>query len=666
MNIKLTSDEKELFDLLKQIVEKVSPGTTLRVAGGWVRDKLLGKKSDDVDLMTDNISGKEMATLIAQELGLKGPHIVEENPDASKHLETAGLMVTISNGVEFDLDFAMARQEVYHDDSRIPDIKPATPEEDAHRRDLTINSLFYNIMTEELEDFTGLGLKDLEENTIRTPEYPYKTFMDDPLRAFRAIRFVSRFNGNLDPLTFAAMQDPSLHNAIKNKVSKERIEIELRKTLKGPNPLVALQLLKDTGIFEFIMNEAVAGTKFEGQIAPFDMDQNNPHHELTVWGHTVKFVENLLEFYPETDPEKRVIMILTGLMHDLGKLYYKVHKDKGDKTSYYGHEKASGELAELILKYLKFNNKMVDQVSKLSKYHMRINMVDRDKNLVDEQKRLAWMRRFIRKMAEEGIDAMDIMHQSIADSYSKKTAPVTQEVIKKYHRLKSELQSAGEVQNVDPKTGKFKPVLNGRDIMTILNINGGPLIGEAIERVKELMDQNPSISREEATQTIIDEFSPQIPEDEKIRQASACPKHLLFGKVDEIEQAIKEKNSDKAITLMSNLMDENEDDESVYENIASHMFDILLFARKKKNLKLLTYIFQKAEKDFFNVDLCVPVLGILLLLKTGTEKETIEEIGERMTNMANDKMQCMLKKLPKDSHNKTIIKSLRNGKSKRT
>ena len=172
-------------------------------------------------------------------------------------------------------------------------------------------------------------------------------------------------------------------------------------------------------------------------------------------------------------------------------------------------------------------------------------------------------------------------------------------------------------------------------------------------------------AREEATQVIIDEFSPQIPEEEKIRQASACPKHLLFGQVDSIKQAIKERNSDKAITLMLSLMDESEDDESVYENIASCMFDTLLFDRKKKNLDILTYIFQKAEKDFFNVDLCVPVLGILLLLKTGTEKKTIEEIGERMTNMANDKLQCMLKKLPNDSHHKPIIKSLINGKSKR-
>jgi tRNA nucleotidyltransferase (CCA-adding enzyme) len=664
--IKLTSDEQELFDSLRKIIKKVAPGTTLRVAGGWVRDKLLGKASDDIDFMVDNMSGEKIARLITNELGLEGPHVVEANPDASKHLETAGAKIPVSSGYEFDLDFAMARQEVYDDESRIPEIKPATPEEDAFRRDLTINSLFYNIMSGELEDFTGTGLSDLEKNVIRTPLNPYKTFMDDPLRIFRTIRFASRYNGEIDPQTLAIMRDSNLHEAIAKKVSKERIEQELTKTLKGPNPVLALRLLKETGIMENIIAQAIQGTKFEGQMAPFDMDQNNPHHELSVWDHTIKVVENILDFYPDTDPEKRVIMILTALMHDLGKLYYKIHEDKGDKTSYSGHEKASGELAKLILKYLKFNNRMVDQISKLSHHHMRIHQVDRDKNLSEEKKRLTWMRKFIRKMGEEGVDAMDIMNHSIADSYSKKTAPVTQDIVDKYNLLKSQLQMAGENPNVDPGSGKIKPVLNGRDVMTILNIGGGPLVGRAIERVKELMDENPAISKEDATQIIKNEFLPQLPEEEKIRQASSCPKHLLFGRVDDIKAAIKEVNVDQAITLMTDLKEEGENDESVYENIASCMFDTLLIDSSKRNLNLLEYLFKKAERNFFNTELCVPVLGILLLLETGTEEKVIEEIGERMSNMANNDLQEMLKSLPPDAHHKKIIKSLRNGRRKRS
>ena len=115
-----------------------------------------------------------------------------------------------------------------------------------------------------------------------------------------------------------------------------------------------------------------------------------------------------------------------------------------------------------------------------------------------------------------------------------------------------------------------------------------------------------------------------------MKQSSSCPKHLLFNKLNNILEAIEEKNGDKAIALMTSLKEEASDDESVYEHIASCMFKTLLFDRTKRNLDLLTYIFNKANDDFFNVELCIPVLGILLLLKTGTDDKYIEKIGERI------------------------------------
>ena len=155
-------------------------------------------------------------------------------------------------------------------------------------------------------------------------------------------------------------------------------------------------------------------------------------------------------------------------------------------------------------------------------------------------------------------------------------------------------------------------------------------------------------------------------EKEKIRQASACPKHLLFAKMDDVKKAIKDKKVDQAITILKDLKEEHEDDESVYEAIASSMLDILLIDRSKKDLKILSYLFKKTEKEFFNTNLCVPVLGILLLLETGTSEEAIESIGDRMSNMASDELQAMLKKLPKDAHNKTIVRNLKNGKRNRS
>jgi tRNA nucleotidyltransferase (CCA-adding enzyme) len=665
MNIDITSnltpDEKELFDSLRSIVQEVAPGTSLRVAGGWVRDKIMGKLSDDIDFMVDNMSGEKMARLITQKMGLQGPHVIEANPDASKHLETAGVKIPISNGTEFDLDFAMARQEVYNDESRIPEIKPASPQEDAMRRDLTINSLFYNIMNGELEDFTGKGIDDLSSMTIRTPEDPLKTFQDDPLRIFRTIRFTSRYNGNIDEETLAAMNDPSLRASILQKVKKERIQEELNKTLKGPNPLVAVNLLKSTGILEDIIGEAIKGSEFEGKMAPFDMDQNNPHHELTVWDHTVKVIENILMYYPDTDPEKRAIMILTALMHDLGKLYYEIHEDKGDKTSYSGHEKASGDISKLILQYLKFNNNTVEQVSKMSKHHMRIHQVERDDQLAGENKRLSYMRRFIRKMLADNVDAMDLMNHTMADAYSKSKGVVSPEVVRKYQLIQSQMQQALSSMNVDPNKKKFVPILNGREIMSVLNINPGPMVGQVNEFLQELMDEDPNMTKDQAAEKIKAQFSPQLDTEEINRQASACPKHLLFTRLEEILEAIEEKNGHQAISLMLKLKDEAEDDESVFEHVASCLLQVLSFDKTQKNLDLMDYVFEKAEKNFFNVKLCVPVVGILLLMKTGTEDEVIERILKRMSNMAKNELQDMLKSLPKDAHHKKLIKRFLNG-----
>jgi hypothetical protein len=392
------------------------------------------------------------------------------------------------------------------------------------------------------------------------------------------------------------------------------------------------------------------------------MDQNNPHHELTVWDHTIKVVENILMFYPDTDSEKRAIMILTALMHDLGKLFYDIHEDKGDKTSYSGHEKASADLAKLILSYLRFNTNMVDQVSKLARHHMRIHQVDRDKNLAGEGKRLAYMRRFIRKMLAENVDAMDVMNHSIADAYSKQINIVTPDVVKKYQLLKNQMEQALSSMSVDLNKKKFVPVLNGREIMSILNINPGPMVGQVNEFLQERMDENPNISKDEAAEAIKAQFGPQLDTEEQTRQASACPKHLLFSKLDGILEAIEEKNGTRSVTLMLDLKNENEDDESVYEHLASCLLKTLTFDRTQRNLELLNYLIEKSGENFFNTNLCIPMVGVLLLIKTGTEPEVIERILTRMSNMSEPDVQSMLSDLPDDAYHKDIIGKFKNGR----
>lgn len=655
--IKLTKDEKELFDILRSTIKVVSPNTTLRAAGGWVRDKILEKTSDDIDFMVDNVSGEAIAKLIASHLKISGPHVVEANPDASKHLETAGMKIPVSSGYVFDLDFAMARQEVYNDTSRIPEIKPATPKEDAFRRDLTINSLFYNIMTGEIEDFTGKGLKDLEDNVMRTPENPLKTFQDDPLRIFRVIRFVARYNGKLDPETLSAMSDPSLRDAIQTKVKKERIQQELVKTFQGPNPTVAANLLKQTGIFKDILDQAIKGTKFEGKMAPFDMNQNNPYHDLNVWDHTMKVMEHILPFYEDSDKDKKAIMVISALMHDLGKLFYDIHVDKGDKTSYHGHEDASAELSSLILQYLKFNNNYIEQISKIAQYHMQIHELERDPNLKSESKIHSRMRRMIRKMLADNVSVIDIMNHSIADSYAK-GVNIDPKVIQKYNDIKNTLISV--LENMTIEGNKFIPILNGKEIMDILGIKQGPIIGKVLNYVKELMDDNPDITKEEAGQAILEFYHNETLSETLDKKASSCPKQLVESKIEKIKRCIKEENYTKAIAFLSEFKNESDGDDRACAEIAKLMLNILIKDKTQINLEILNHIFKNSDKIYFDTELCIPTLGILLLIKTGVKTDAIEEILERMNNMDNRNLNRLIDSLPEDCYHKKIIERFKN------
>lgn len=168
-HILLTSREAQIFDTLSQAVDKNATLTTIRVSGGWVRDKILGLESDDIDLSLDNMSGEDFAKMIQSHE--KDPsqvcEIIKSQSDKAKHLETA--LVHLQGQ---PIDIVHLRDEVYKAGSRHPEITVGTPEQDAFRRDLTVNSMFYNVRTRQIEDWTGKGFEDLKNKVARTPQEP--------------------------------------------------------------------------------------------------------------------------------------------------------------------------------------------------------------------------------------------------------------------------------------------------------------------------------------------------------------------------------------------------------------------------------------------------------------------------------------------------------------
>ncbi|KAI9724125.1 MAG: hypothetical protein M1812_000844 [Candelaria pacifica] len=258
------------------LAETSLPGTlaqdplVLRFTGGWVRDKLLGLESHDIDVGINKMTGYQFGLRIkefvqipgnAEKYGLDDSntagqnnfgdlHKIEANPEKSKHLETVTTRI-----MGLDVDLVNLRKETYFEESRNPQMEFGTPEEDALRRDATINAMFFNLHDCSVEDFTGHGFKDMGLEIIRTPLEAYQTFEDDPLRILRLIRFASRLNYQIDPQATEAMGDARIKAALKAKISRERVGTEIEKMLKGPNPHMALQLIDNLRLYSTIFTD---------------------------------------------------------------------------------------------------------------------------------------------------------------------------------------------------------------------------------------------------------------------------------------------------------------------------------------------------------------------------------------------------------------------------
>lgn len=261
-DIKLNDTESKIVSTLNSFCAEYNKGIDpehqleLRITGGWVRDRLLGVESHDIDIAINHLSGEEFANqlqvyLAAQKLydTVRAIHTIKKNPEKSKHLETCTTKL-----FGLDIDFVNLRLEKYTQDSRVPIIECGTAEEDALRRDATLNALFYNLTTGVIEDLTRRGLQDLENGILRTPLEPLQTFLDDPLRVLRLIRFASRYGFSIDPETLASMRHPDLNNALAHKISRERVLVEWEKTVCSENPGYGLLLLNYTRLIGSILN----------------------------------------------------------------------------------------------------------------------------------------------------------------------------------------------------------------------------------------------------------------------------------------------------------------------------------------------------------------------------------------------------------------------------
>ncbi|KAM9937670.1 hypothetical protein OXX80_002807 [Metschnikowia pulcherrima] len=324
----------------------------LRITGGWVRDKLLGDESNDLDIAINTLSGEDFATqlmrwahLTGRNLGANASslHTIKKNPEKSKHLETCTTKL-----FGLDVDFVNLRSESYTADSRVPVIEYGTAEEDAMRRDATLNALFYNINEDKIEDLTGRGLADLEAGVLRTPLPPLQTFLDDPLRVLRLVRFACRFNFTIEPDTLDAMKDAQMKETLIHKISRERVGVELHKILVGANVPYGLRLINHVNLSDCIFDAGAHTQPIQHANEKLVLDEIEFAKELVnkMVDESTQHYPNFLESVQNTpllaglanevfaSPILRKLLWLSVVLHPYGAINVKIHAKKLSNVNY--------------------------------------------------------------------------------------------------------------------------------------------------------------------------------------------------------------------------------------------------------------------------------------------------------------------------------------------
>jgi poly(A) polymerase len=416
-----------VFEHLRKAAAEL--GVRAWVVGGYVRDRLLERRHPDLDVVVEDGKGLEMAQHFAELVGARRPALFERFGTAQVDL------------VGQRIEFVSARSESYRPDSRKPDVRPASIEDDLRRRDFTVNALLMDL-DGTVRDPLGQGLADLDARVLRTPLDPEATFSDDPLRMLRAIRFAAELGFELDPGLLPAMR--RLRERLRPPVlSVERVTDELRKMLVSERPRLALEVMDQAGLLEVVLPE-LAATK--------GVEQGG-WHTHDVYGHTLGVIE--------ASPAD-VTARLAALFHDVGK-----PRTAAPDGSFHGHDQVGAEMAEEALVRLRFSNIEAARVSRLVRLHMRPVFYQPDwrdgavRRLARDAGPLLWQ---LLDLARADISASAFPHPEKLDELGARLEAVMAE-----------------------RPSRLKLSVNGRDIMKVLGLPQGPEVGRVKERLEELV-----------------------------------------------------------------------------------------------------------------------------------------------------------------------------------
>jgi poly(A) polymerase len=419
-------------------------GHELALVGGPVRDVFLGGRPKDLDLTTDAVPDRILA--ITQDWADK----------------------TWTVGIEFGtvglrkrdeiFEITTYRSEAYDRTTRKPAVRYGTSlVGDLERRDFTINAMAARLPSFELVDPFG-GLAALKERVIRTPGRPEDSFSDDPLRILRAARFAARLRFTVAGEVLAAMGEMAGRLSI---VSAERITDELSKLMLTESPEAGLDLLVDTGVAGHVLPELPA----------LRMEVDEHHRHKDVYWHSLTVLRQAIDLEPRYELGPDLVLRLAAILHDIGKPPTRTLLP-GGKVAFHNHEVVGAKLARKRLTELRFPKDVVADVSRLVGLHLRFH------GYGDGE----WTDSAVRRYVRDAGPLLTRLHALTRADCTTRNAKKAARLAAVYDALEARIEVLREQEELD----RIRPELDGGEIMRILGLTPGPLVGKAWDYLLEL------------------------------------------------------------------------------------------------------------------------------------------------------------------------------------
>lgn len=442
-------------------------GHELALVGGPVRDAFLGRPVNDLDLTT-SARPDDIVRIV--------------RPVADAHWDIGRAFGTIGARLgDHTVEITTYRADVYSPESRKPEVAFGDSlEGDLVRRDFTMNALALRLPSLTLVDPSG-GLDDLFARRLMTPSPPEVSFGDDPLRMLRAARFAAQLSVDVDPTVVEAMARMRERLSI---VSAERIRDELVKLLATASPRRGLELLVLTGLADHVLPELPA--------LRLEVDEHAHHkdvyeHSLTVLDQAIA-LEN--ERHPGSPPD--TVLRLAALLHDIGKPATK-KVEAGGAVTFHHHDVVGAKLARKRLTALRFDKDTIGAVSRLIELHLRFfGYAD-----------APWTDSGVRRYVRDADDLLERLHILTRADVTTRNRRKEARLRGAYDELERRIAALAEQEEL----AAIRPDLDGEQIMVILGLRPGPLVGEAYRFLLETrLDEGP-LGVEEAERRLRDWYA---------------------------------------------------------------------------------------------------------------------------------------------------------------